>query len=174
LLGRTNNRMPPLSSLLALIATWAAHRNDIVGLALVGSRARGTARPDSDVDLIVLTPQPESFRESQAWLAGIDWSALGLAVKACRDAVYGAVWSRHVELSDRSWVEFGFARPIGRRPAHAIRAHAASFPADVGSSMIPLGFCKVCSRMRPNLTVNRTHRHIPSKMHIATTQARTA
>ena len=132
-LGRIKSRMPPLSSLLARIVTWATHRNDIVGLALVGSPARGTARPDSDVDLIVLTPQPGSFRESQAWLAGIDWSALGLSVKACRDAVYGAVWSRHVELSDRSWVEFGFARIDW----------AATRPCDPGTRCVVSGGCRV-------------------------------
>ena len=34
---------------------------DICGLALVGSWARGTARADSDVDLVVLTSHPDRY-----------------------------------------------------------------------------------------------------------------
>lgn len=38
---------------------WAANRDDVVGLLLVGSCARNAARPDSDVDLILLTTDAE-------------------------------------------------------------------------------------------------------------------
>src|SRR6185436_15676830 len=98
-------------------------RSDIVGLALVGSWARGTASADSDIDLILLTPNPDTFRISTAWLTQIDWPKLGLSVQSCRDAKYGVVWSRHVRLSDRMQIEFGFAFP----------SWTASRPCDAGT-----------------------------------------
>ena len=45
---------------------WAERRSDIVGVALVGSWARGAASLDSDIDLILLTPNPDAFRVSTA------------------------------------------------------------------------------------------------------------
>ncbi len=38
---------------------WTRGGADVVGGALVGSHARGEARPDSDVDLMIVTTSPE-------------------------------------------------------------------------------------------------------------------
>src|SRR5687767_1223031 len=45
--------------IIARVVEWAERRPDIRAVALVGSHARNTATPDSDVDLILLTTQPE-------------------------------------------------------------------------------------------------------------------
>ena len=37
---------------------WAASQPDIVAVGLAGSHARGAARPDSDVDLVILSTDP--------------------------------------------------------------------------------------------------------------------
>jgi Nucleotidyltransferase domain len=42
-----------------LVTAWATSRPDVTGLLLVGSYARGAARPDSDVDLVVLMSIPD-------------------------------------------------------------------------------------------------------------------
>ncbi len=41
-------------SLLAALAAWARTREDIEGVVLVGSYARGAERPDSDIDVVLL------------------------------------------------------------------------------------------------------------------------
>jgi predicted nucleotidyltransferase len=43
-----------VGELLDRVTRWAAARSDLIGLALVGSHARGEARPDSDIDLVLL------------------------------------------------------------------------------------------------------------------------
>ena len=62
-----------LSAIVTVIAEWAQAQENVRGLALVGSHARNAARPDSDIDLLVLTQHPSGFREF-AWLPTIDWS----------------------------------------------------------------------------------------------------
>src|ERR1700716_58173 len=48
-----------IEQILDSITAWAASRPDILGLALIGSRARGAATPSSDIDLIILATEPE-------------------------------------------------------------------------------------------------------------------
>ncbi|MFI7502655.1 nucleotidyltransferase domain-containing protein [Streptomyces sp. NPDC049687] len=43
------------------VTRWAVRRADVVGLLLVGSCARGSARPDSDVDLVLLVEEPDLY-----------------------------------------------------------------------------------------------------------------
>lgn len=125
--------MLPLEPLLHILAAWAANRSGIVGLALVGSYARGTARAGSDIDLVLLAGEPDAFRASSAWLAEIDWSSLGLSVDSYRDAQYGVVWSRHVKLSDGTPIEFSFAHPNW----------AATTPCDPGTRSVVSGGCRI-------------------------------
>jgi predicted nucleotidyltransferase len=44
-----------VEDLIVRITRWSADRDDVLGLLLVGSRARNAARPDSDIDLVLLT-----------------------------------------------------------------------------------------------------------------------
>jgi len=119
--------------LIETVTTWASTRGDIIGLALVGSYARNAAKPESDVDFVLLTDNPNRFRESFVWLDEIDWSTLGVAVGSFRDARYGAVWSRHVQLSDDLSVEFSFAHP----------SWAATSPCDPGTRSVVSRGCRV-------------------------------
>ena len=125
--------MSPIAPLLEVVTTWAASRSDIVGVALVGSWARDTANLDSDIDLILLTSNPDAFRISSAWLTVIDWPKLSLSVRSYRDVEYGAVWSRHVELSDGVLVEFSFGFP----------SWAATCPCDAGTQSVVSRGCRV-------------------------------
>jgi predicted nucleotidyltransferase len=47
---------------------WASERVDVHGLALVGSHARGAARDESDIDLVILTDQPGSYLDDLHWI----------------------------------------------------------------------------------------------------------
>jgi uncharacterized protein len=96
--------------LVDAICEWARARPDIVGVALVGSQARGSARPDSDVDFVVLTTAPEQYRAT-AWPAQIAWPWGGGPPREWVDVAYGALWARHLEFTGGTRVEVGFAAP---------------------------------------------------------------
>jgi len=98
-----------LDRIIAAIAAWARSRSDVVGLALVGSWASGSARADSDVDLVLLVQEPELFRHDAEWLDAIDWCE-GHVV-GWSDADYGRAWSRHVRLAPAGEIEFTFCSP---------------------------------------------------------------
>ncbi len=40
----------------------------VIAAGVLGSYARGDARPDSDIDFCILTPAPESLLEERAWI----------------------------------------------------------------------------------------------------------
>ena len=78
-----------------------------MALALAGSWARGTARPDSDLDLLVLAHNPEQYRTGPHWL---DQIALPppFRVLSSKWVAYGVVWSCHVALNPAGEIELGF------------------------------------------------------------------
>ncbi len=52
-----------VQELLGRVVTWTEQHDEVLGVALVGSQALGTARPDSDVDLVILFKDPLPFLE---------------------------------------------------------------------------------------------------------------
>lgn len=60
------------------VTRWAANRSDVVGLLLVGASARGAARPDPDLDLVVLSTTPARYAEDDVWTRE---PALGEAIR---------------------------------------------------------------------------------------------
>jgi uncharacterized protein len=117
--------------ILSPVAAWARSRSDILGLALVGSWARGTARDDSDIDLLVLVSEPEKFRGDVHWLSEIDWT--DREITAWHDAQYGSVWSRHIELWPNCDIELTFCGP----------SWAATNPIDPGTIKVVSGGCRI-------------------------------
>jgi hypothetical protein len=116
-----------LEQILAPISAWARSRSDIHGLALVGSWARGAARSDSDIDLMLLVSEPQKFRSDDHWLTEIDWA--GGRVAGWHDADYGSAWSRHVALEPHGEIEFTFCTP----------SWAATDPIDTGTANVVSG-----------------------------------
>lgn len=98
-----------VEAILALSSTWFQRRDDVLGLMLVGSHARGAARPGSDIDLVILTKTPQAYRDDEAWPMLLPWSEIGASVTSFRDQDYGALWSRHVFSSSNQEIEYGFA-----------------------------------------------------------------
>jgi hypothetical protein len=122
-----------IDAILAEISRWAGGRADISAVALVGSWARGVARADSDIDVMILTPDPLSFRRDHSWMSEIDWDCMEASVADWRDADYGDVWSRHVHLVDGREIEFGFGSP----------AWAAIDPIDAGTFKVISDGCRI-------------------------------
>ena len=85
---------------------WAAARPDVLAVGLAGSRARAAARPDSDVDLVVLTTGPDAYLEG-GWAA----EAVGPAADV-RTRWWGPLLERRFRLPSGLEVELGFA-PAG-------------------------------------------------------------
>jgi hypothetical protein len=137
-----------LEKLLAPIVAWARSRSDIVGLALVGSHARGAARLDSDIDLAVLACDPKKFRQDKSWLEEIAWSDNQVA--GWRDADYGSVWSRHVAMKPSCEIEFTFCDS----------AWTATNPIEPGTLEVISGGCRILvdkAKLLQNLLSARPH-----------------
>ena len=82
---------------------WSQTRPDMLATALVGSQARGQARPDSDVDLVLLVEQPSAYLIDQAWIG-----TFGNPAQIHREN-WGRVTSLRVDYREGLEVEFGLA-----------------------------------------------------------------
>ena len=124
-------RADAAKAIIDAVASWAARRDDIRALALVGSWARGDEREDSDVDLLLLTERADAYGAETEWLAGIDLAGTGHRVRSWKDAAYGVIHSWHIELVPAADVELSFARC----------AWAATGPVDEGTcGVVRAGF----------------------------------
>jgi hypothetical protein len=122
-----------VEQVMVAVTEWAASNPALRAVLLVGAQARGEARPDSDVDLVLLVDHPAHFKSDANWLPEIDWTRAGACPVARRDATYGVVWSRHVRLDNGLEVEFTFA-PISW-------AHAK--PIDAGTRHVVKNGCRI-------------------------------
>ncbi len=87
--------------LLQDFTNWARGRDDILAAVLVGSYARGTARIDSDVDLVIISRRPEYY------LTGPAWTATFGPVARHQVEDYGKLTSVRVWYGDGLEVEYG-------------------------------------------------------------------
>jgi uncharacterized protein len=105
---------------LDALRRWALGREDVLAMALVGSQARGTARPESDVDLVILAADPAVYRADDAWV-----SSFGLAERV-QDEDWGLVMSKRVRYGGGLEVESGIASA----------RWAKTDPADAGTARV--------------------------------------
>ncbi|MFF4038446.1 nucleotidyltransferase domain-containing protein [Streptomyces sp. NPDC001816] len=63
----SSERIAEVDGVIFHITRWARDREDIVGLLLVGSCARNAARPDSDIDIVLLTTDEPRYLDDAAW-----------------------------------------------------------------------------------------------------------
>lgn len=86
---------------LKAITGWASSQSNMLALALVGSHARVTARKDSDVDLVLITSQPDRY------LDNFDWMQQFGSVARFQKEYYGLVTSIRTWYKDGLEVEYG-------------------------------------------------------------------
>jgi hypothetical protein len=122
---------------------WAAAQPDIQAAALVGSHARGSATPTSDLDLVILADDPERFLADWAWVA-----TFGTPVAEGRED-YGNLTSLRVHYRDGLEVEFGFTTV---RWAHV--------PVDPGTLDVISGGMQILFERAPILTPLLQHSEV--------------
>jgi predicted nucleotidyltransferase len=83
------------------VTHWASARSDIQALALVGSYARNTATETSDVDLVMITTNPEQYLQNPAWLLQFG------EIEKQQIEDYGLLQSVRVWYSDGLEIEYG-------------------------------------------------------------------
>lgn len=115
-----HRRVAEVETLLRRITGWAQGRDDVRAVALVGSWARGVPRPESDVDVIVLTDVPERYTADDGWVAEVG----GIRVVARRDC--GAIAEHRFVLPSGLEVELGVGAP----------SWASAQPLDAGTQRV--------------------------------------
>ena len=95
--------MPNLTDFLDQVTRWAESQSNCAALALVGSHARGEARPDSDIDLVLLVEKPNKYLEDLSWI-----HTFALPIRTQIEK-WGKVQSVRVWYFDDLEVEFGLA-----------------------------------------------------------------
>lgn len=84
---------------------WASPQEDVQAIALVGSYARGEARDDSDIDLVLLTDEPQKYLEDVKWI-----ERFGVTQKHQTED-YGKLISLRVWYQNGVEVEYGLTTP---------------------------------------------------------------
>lgn len=85
------------------VANWAQAEEGVVGVALVGSYARGEARPDSDLDFVIIATDPSSYTDDPSWINSFGEAA------SCRTEDWGILTSLRVFYQAGQEVEFGIS-----------------------------------------------------------------
>lgn len=123
----TSGRRRDYRRVVRSVTAWATQQPDIVGVAVVGSWARGQARMDSDVDLVVLTTDKDRYITDGRWVP----DAVGELAELVRTQDWGPLTERRVVLRSGLEVEFGFVPP----------SWAGVDPADPGTARVVRDGC---------------------------------
>ena len=110
---------PLVSDILDRVRDRAVYQPTIAAVALVGSHARGAARPDSDIDLVLLCEEPHAFLAHTSWIHRFG------EVRTCHTEDRGRVTSLRVHYRQSLEVEFGLTTPAW-----------AAFPVDPGTKHV--------------------------------------
>jgi predicted nucleotidyltransferase len=87
--------------LLQQVTKWAEDHDNVRALVLVGSHARGEARPDSDIDLVIICSDPAGFLDDVNWI-----NHFGTAREHSIED-WGLVQSVRTFYGDGTEIEFG-------------------------------------------------------------------
>lgn len=94
-----------IRSFLDAFVGWTSDQADVQAIALVGSYARGAARDDSDIDLVILTNQPEKYLNDFGWTERVG------TVEKHQTEGYGKLTSVRIWYQNGPQVEYGITTP---------------------------------------------------------------
>jgi predicted nucleotidyltransferase len=90
---------------LNAFVSWASAREAVQAIGLVGSYARGEAREDSDIDLVLLTDRPQQYLEDLKWIERFG------SLEKFQTEDYGKLISIRVWYQNGYEVEYGITTP---------------------------------------------------------------
>ena len=90
-----------ISQFLEYISQWASIQSDIQALALVGSHASGTPTETSDINLVIITDDPDQYLYNLLWIKRFG------TVHKQQVEKYGLVTSIRVWYDNGLEVEYG-------------------------------------------------------------------
>lgn len=108
------------------IKDWGLNENKIDSILLVGSYARDNAKPDSDIDLIIIVNRQSEFINDHKWIHSFG----NVSTYSFED--WGRVQSIRVFYKNSFEVEFGIAESIW-----------AEIPVDPGTLRVIHDGCKI-------------------------------
>jgi Nucleotidyltransferase domain. len=114
---------------------WASSQPDILGVALVGSYARNAATESSDVDLVILATDPQSYLQDQTWVR-----QFGEPTRL-QTEVYGSLTSIRAWYPDGGEIEYGITDETW-----------AAVPLDEGTRQVIAGGMRVLFEREPILS----------------------
>ncbi|MEU8180825.1 nucleotidyltransferase domain-containing protein [Micromonospora sp. NPDC049044] len=100
----SSERIAEVEEIISRVTRWAARHRDVAGLLLAGSYARNSARPDSDVDLVLLTTDQARYADN-LWVHEL---AIG---DLMRVQSWGAVIERRFRTASGLEVEINIGAP---------------------------------------------------------------
>ena len=101
----TEERTNEMRTLLATLRGWTQGWPDIFAVGLAGSWARGDARMDSDVDVVLLTEDQAPYLEDEAWVSEVG------GVGPVRTRRWGAATERRFALPSGLEIDLVVAHP---------------------------------------------------------------
>jgi GrpB-like predicted nucleotidyltransferase (UPF0157 family) len=126
------NPNPVVEAFLAAFAEWARAQDDIAAVALVGSHARGSARLDSDVDLVILADDPELYLRDTAWTRRFGSPVRQQVEHYGRLTSIRAWYHGQLEvefgIADRTWGTDAGARDVIATGIRVLFDHGAALP----------------------------------------------
>ena len=116
-------RLDSIEVVLDDAAAWAVGREDVRGLCVVGSYARGTFGQGSDLDLVLLSARPLDYIRSDQWVRAFDGFSLAMTRQ------WGTVMERRLRRADGLELDVAIAEP----------GWAATAPLDTGTGSVVKG-----------------------------------
>lgn len=93
--------MKEINSFLKKFEEWRADKLDILGVAYVGSWARNQAKPTSDLDLMIVTADPQQYLKENNWISNFG------DIKEIKREDWDLVQSWRVLFENEDEIEFG-------------------------------------------------------------------
>lgn len=97
--------MQHLQTFFQQLTEWATKQENILGAALVGSHARNAAKESSDIDLIIITKNPNVYINDNSWI----YQFGTVKPDGIHDEDWGVVKTKRVFYENGIEVEFNLA-----------------------------------------------------------------